>query len=92
MLKKIILGALVALMLTACGRSELYMLHVTATKNTITGRDTHGAAVTLTECRTEDGERILLEDVEPGHRYRVILDSCGTWNKEDDAIVSVRKE
>lgn len=90
-MKKAIIGALCALMLTACGQMDTYTETVTATGNTFTGYDRNGASVTLTECRTEDGDRLILEDVEEGHRYRVRLDSFGTWSKEDDAIIAVKE-
>lgn len=90
-MKKAIIGVLCALMLTACGQMDTYTETVTATGDTITGRDTHGAAVTLTLCRTDDGGRLLLEDVEEGHLYRVRLDSFGTWSREDDAIISIKE-
>lgn len=89
--KTMMLSALVVAMLTACGQMDIYSETVTATGDTITGRDTHGAAVTLTLCRTDDGGRLLLEDVEEGHLYRVRLDSFGTWSKEDDAIISIKE-
>lgn len=90
-MKKAIIGALCALMLTACGQMDTYSETVTATGDTITGRDTHGEAVTLTECRTDEGKRVLLEGVEHGKVYRVTLDSCGTWSREDDQIISVKE-
>ena len=90
-IKKLTLSALIALMLAACGQMDTYTETVTATDRTITGRDTHGEAVTLTDCRTEDGERLLLEGVEEGHHYRVRLDSFGTWSREDDEIISVKE-
>lgn len=89
--KRFTLCALCAAMLAACGQMDTYSETVTATGETITGRDTHGEAVTLTLCRTDDGGRLLLEDVEEGHRYRVRLDSFGTWSKEDDAIIAVKE-
>lgn len=90
-MKKAIIGTLCALMLTACGQMDMYTETVTATGDTITGRDTHGEAVTLTLCRTDDGGQLLLEDVKEGHRYRVRLDSFGTWSKEDDAIIAIKE-
>ena len=90
-MKKAIIGALCALMLTACGQMDTYTETVTATGHSFTGYDRNGAAVTLTECRTEDGDRLILEDVREGHRYRVRLDSFGTWSKEDDAIIAVKE-
>lgn len=90
-IKTLMLSALVVAMLTACGQMDTYTETVTATGDTITGRDAHGEAVTLTLCRTEDGGRLLLEDVEEGHRYRVRLDSFGTWSREDDAIIAVKE-
>ena len=69
--RKMILGALVAVMLGFCGHLDTYSETVTATENTITATDRNGATVTLTECRTDDGDRLLLEGVEEGHRYRV---------------------
>lgn len=89
--KKLMLSALVAVMLAFCAHLDTYTETVTATGNTFTGYDRNGAAVTLTECRTEDGDRLILEDVEEGHRYRVRLDSFGTWSKEDDAIIAVKE-
>lgn len=89
--RKMILGALVAVMLGFCGHLDTYSETVTATENTITATDRNGATVTLTECRTDDGDRLLLEGVEEGHRYRVRLDSFGTWSKEDDAIIAVKE-
>lgn len=90
-MKKAIIGVLCALMLTACGQMDIYSETVTATGNTFTGYDRNGAAVTLTECQTDDGGRLFLEDVEEGHLYRVRLDSFGTWSKEDDAIISIKE-
>lgn len=90
--RKMILGALVAVMLGFCGHLDTYSETVTATENTITATDRNGATVTLTECRTDDGDRLLLEGVEEGHRYRVRLDSFGTWSREDDAIITVKEE
>lgn len=81
---------LLALLVTICGQLERYTLTVTATNRTIEAKDRHGEPITLTECRTEDGERILLEDVTEGNSYRVTLDSCGTWSTEDDAIITVK--
>lgn len=89
--KKLMLSALVAVMLAFCAHLDTYTETVTATGNTFTGYDRSGAAVTLTLCRTDDGDRLILEDVEEGHRYRVRLDSFGTWSKEDDAIIAVKE-
>lgn len=90
--RKMMLGALVAVMLAFCGHLDTYSETVTATANTIRATDRNGATVTLTECRTDDGDRLLLEGVEEGHRYRVRLDSFGTWSREDDAIITVKEE
>ena len=90
--RKLILSALVAVMLAFCGHLDTYSETITATGNTFTGYDRNGAAVTLTECRTEDGDRLILEDVAEGHRYRVTLATFGTWSREDDAILRVREE
>ena len=91
MLKRLITGALIALMLAFCGQLDIYRITVTATNHTITGTTTAGEPITLTECRTADGERVLLENVAEGHTYIVTLDSFGTWSKEDDAIVRIRE-
>lgn len=90
-MKNVITGAIVALMLAGCARLDMYTETVTATERTITGRTTAGEAVTLTECRTDEGGRVLLEGVEPGKVYRVTLDSCGTWSREDDNIVRIKE-
>jgi len=86
---RLALAVLLAVLMSICGQLERYTLEVTATEHTITGRDLSGKAVVLTECRADDGSRILLKDVTEGNRYRVTLDSCGTWNREDDAIIRV---
>lgn len=86
---RLAVAVLLAILMSICGQLERYTLEVTATDRTIVGRDRHGQTVTLTECRADDGSRILLEDVTEGNRYRVTLDSCGTWSREDDAIIRV---
>lgn len=91
MKKAIATIGIITAMFGACHSLELYTLEVTATDRHITGRDIHGEAVTLTECRSADGVRILLEDAEEGDRYRVTLDSCGTWNKEDDEVIRTER-
>lgn len=90
-MKKAIMGAIVALMLAGCAHLDMYTETVTATERTIAGRTTAGEVVTLTECRTDEGKRVLLEGVEHGKVYRVTLDSCGTWSREDDQIISVKE-
>lgn len=82
-------AVLLAVLVSICGQLERYSLEVTATDRTITGTDRHGQTVTLTECRADDGNKILLEDVTEGNRYRVTFDTCGTWSREDDAIIRV---
>lgn len=90
--RKLILSALVAVMLAFCAHLDTYTETVTATGNSFTGYDRNGAAVTLTECRSEDGDRLILEDVAEGHSYRVTLATFGTWSREDDAIIKIREE
>ena len=89
--KRFALCALCVAMLAACGQMDTRTVTVTATERTITGRDTRGEAVTLTDCRTEEGERLLLEGVTAGRRYTVKLNTCGTWSREDDAIIKVKE-
>ena len=89
---KLILSAVVAVMLAFCAHLDTYTETATATGNTFAGYDRNGAAVTLTECRTEDGDRLILEDAREGHRYRVTLATFGTWTKEDDAIIRVKED
>ena len=90
--KKLMLSALVVVMLTFCAHLDTYTETVTATGHSFTGYDRNGAAVTLTECRTEDGDRLILEDVREGHSYRVTLATFGTWSREDEAIIRIREE
>ena len=90
-IKKILIAALIILMFSACRALDTYKLNVIATSETITGRDVNGRAVQLTVCKAENGEKILLENVSPGRRYTVIIDTCETWNKDDDIILKIQE-
>lgn len=90
-MKKILIVLLIALMFTACRSMDIYKVAATATAETITGRDVNGDAVTLTLCKAENGRRMLLENVTPGRAYIVTIDSCGTWNTEDDEILKIQE-
>lgn len=90
-MKRATIAALLVAILTACIHMNVYTVEVTATERTITGADTRGEAVTLTECLTEGGERLLLEGVEEGKHYSVRINGFGTWTKEDDEIIRVKE-
>ena len=90
-LKKIITAALIILMFSACRLLDTYTLTVTATAETISGRDINGQAVYLTPCKAENGKTILLNNVQPGRRYTVLIDTCGTWCDDDDNILKIQE-
>lgn len=90
-LKKIITAALIILMFSACRLLDTYTLTVTATAETISGRDVNGQAVYLTPCKAENGKTILLDNVQPGRRYTVLIDTCGTWCDDDDNILKIQE-
>lgn len=90
-MKRTTIVALLVAMLTAYIHMNVYTVEVTATGRTLTGVNTRGEAVTLTECLTEEGERLLLEGAEEGKHYSVRVNSFGTWTKEDDEVIRVRE-
>lgn len=78
-------------MFCACYSAELYTIDVYATNNTIDAKNVNNTPVTLYVCKSENGEKILLENVTPGNKYRVLLDTCETFNTEDDAILRIKR-
>ena len=89
--KRFALCALCVAMFAACGQMDTRTVTVTATDRTITGKNIRGEAVTLTDCRTEEGGRLLLEGVTAGKRYEVKMNTCGTYSREDDVIIRVKE-
>lgn len=62
---------------------------VIATENTINALDTNNKPVTLYECYTEYNDKVLLENVTPGKKYTVMIDTFGTFERDDDLIIKM---
>ena len=90
-IKRLLIATIIIVMFCACCAMDTYKLTVYATNDTIHGNDIHGNDITLTICKAEDGRKILLEDAISGKYYTVIIDTCSTWNTEDDQILRVKE-
>lgn len=65
---------------------------VYVTNNAIQAKNTNNKPITLHQAKTPDNRTLLLEHVTPGNEYIVIIDTFGTFDRDDDLILLTLKK